>query len=255
MDGSYVPLGVQNLHLGNLVAPEERHDARGHFGRDALLPALDARDVPLIRTDRGADLGLRDTARDPEPAEWRFDHGAQSMGVTYFCQEGSNASRTLQRSMRPANVGAVDYSEWLRLVGRNIKRRRERRDMSQAELGGACGSDQGGISRLESGAQGFMGDTFFRLAVALGCEPWQLLHPEFHPQFLPEAMTPAAALELHELRQREKLREAMSNAHVEKTARSGTTRERGSLLPPRPSHRQQPVLASADRPASRKPRP
>lgn len=254
MHNGRVAFRVKNLHLGNLVAPQKGNDARGHHGRRALLPTLEARDVSLIGANGGSDRRLGKPARDSQPPKRCFHHPVlHCMDHTHVCQARRNASSALHRSMCPSNVLVVDYDEWLKLLGSNVRRRRLLMDMTQAQLGDASGSDQGGISRLENGEQGFMGDTFFAIAAQLQCEPWQLLHPEFHPQILPEAMTPAASLELHELRQFERLHGIKKGARAKETP-TQTVRPRRGSAPTRVPDRKQPSHVSPHSPAPRKTR-
>lgn len=251
----HVAQRIEDLHLGDLVAPEKGDDLCRHLGGSALLSPFEARDVALVGADRRGNRGLRDAARNAQPTEWGFDHrDAQSMRHTYSRQVAIDASSALRCNMRPANIPVVDYKEWLRALGRNVQRRRKAMKMTQAELGDACGSDQGGISRLENGEQGFLADTFFALAAKLECQPWQLLHPEFHPLFLPEAMTPAAALELHELRQLRRQVEAISDAGVKQTPKPAGKRAVDGVPPARAPDRQQRGVAPAYRPPPRKAR-
>lgn len=197
------------MKLGDPFTPKPVRDAGCALWRRNLLAALDAGEGPLVDADEVGELLLRQSACDPELAQGAvLDHSLRVMLPKHVCQADSNVSDVLHRSKGADTLPLVDYDRWLKMVGNNIRRMRDLRGVTQGELGDDSGSDQPGISRLERGLQGFEASTLHAIARKLKVQPWQLLHDDFHPQFLPEAMTPAAAARLHELEYRERMRAA-----------------------------------------------
>ena len=68
------------------------------------------------------------------------------------------------------------------LFGRNLRRLRLARGISQEELGFRAGLDRTYVSSVERGHRNISIDNIFRLASPLECDPRELLGPEQHPR-------------------------------------------------------------------------
>lgn len=72
----------------------------------------------------------------------------------------------------------VTVDELRKVVGRNVRVRRQELGMSQEELAAAAGCRQSWLSRLERGTVGFSDDSLARLADGLRTQPSILLAAE-----------------------------------------------------------------------------
>ena len=61
----------------------------------------------------------------------------------------------------------MDYTSFLKKIGRAIRERREELNLTQAQVADKLGTEQGNVSRLERGEQGFDSLSLFKLAGAL----------------------------------------------------------------------------------------
>lgn len=69
----------------------------------------------------------------------------------------------------------MTYKDFLKSFGATVKHRRKALHKTQPELADSIdGLDQGGISRIENGLQGFDSDTLFQIAAALDMPVYQL---------------------------------------------------------------------------------
>lgn len=68
------------------------------------------------------------------------------------------------------------------LFGKNLKRLRKQRGLSQEQFAELLGVKQSYLSRMESGARGFTSESLAATAEKLGCQPWELLaDPDIEP--------------------------------------------------------------------------
>jgi transcriptional regulator with XRE-family HTH domain len=61
----------------------------------------------------------------------------------------------------------MDYAAFRKRIGRVIRERRQALKLKQAELADRLGTDQGNVSRLERGVQGFDSEILFKVRDAL----------------------------------------------------------------------------------------
>ncbi len=114
-------------------------------GHVALTPSARGEPPPLSHrlggrpADRGMWLAVDPSMRRPmEPLQVpdTFDHPGRVSMSQGACAEGN---------------GATDWAQWMRDLGRRVRRIREFVGLSQQELGRITGFSQGAVSRLEMG--------------------------------------------------------------------------------------------------------
>ena len=68
----------------------------------------------------------------------------------------------------------VDKFELAKKIGRNIKRLRKERDISQSELGMRCFKDKQAIEKIENGKVNPTAYSLYQISVALNIDPVEL---------------------------------------------------------------------------------
>lgn len=114
------------------------------------------------------------------------------MRLTHFlCQAGYASGAFALAGVAPI-LGGMSYTQFLRQFGAAVRARRLALDKTQPEIADAVdGLDQGGLSRVERGGQGFDSDTLYQLALALDVPVHRLFggaDPTASAQPSPEAL-------------------------------------------------------------------
>lgn len=68
--------------------------------------------------------------------------------------------------------------EMVKRIGREVRRLRDEKDLSQTQLAARAGTSQSAISVLEKGKRSPRIDTLVRICDALGTEPSMLMNPD-----------------------------------------------------------------------------
>lgn len=69
-------------------------------------------------------------------------------------------------------------TEVRKIVSRNLRGMRDLRSMTQEVLAEVAGIDRSYLSQIENGVYGASIDKLEPLAISLGLEAWELLHPD-----------------------------------------------------------------------------
>jgi transcriptional regulator with XRE-family HTH domain len=113
------------------------------------------------------------------------------MESTHIHCQHSYASAPLL-TMRTAGIlPHMDYDLWLKRLGAEIRRRRKELELNQIEFAEKVQTDQGSISRLENGKQGFDSPLIHRIAEVFKVDPGEMFAAATNTK-LPEGIHPDA---------------------------------------------------------------
>lgn len=102
------------------------------------------------------------------------------MESTHIRCQHNNASAPLPGWAPGAMLAGVDYELFLKRLGAEIRRRRKARKMNQIAFADLVQTDQGSISRLENGKQGFDSPLLYRISQAFDTMPGELCAAAVH---------------------------------------------------------------------------
>ena len=115
------------------------------------------------------------------------------MGLTHIPRQHIYAPAPLPTFWTRGILRGVDYELFLKRLGAEIRRRRQTAKLNQIEFAAKVNTDQGSISRLENGKQGFDSPLLYRISEAFKTDPGELCAAATHTP-LPEAPHPDALL-------------------------------------------------------------
>lgn len=116
------------------------------------------------------------------------------METTHILCQHNYALTPLPGPALPCILQGMDYDLFLKRLGAEILRRRKAKKWNQIQFAEAVNTDQGSISRIENGKQGFDSPLLFRIAKAFDTLPGELCSVAVDTP-LPEGI-PADAVEL-----------------------------------------------------------
>jgi transcriptional regulator with XRE-family HTH domain len=118
--------------------------------------------------------------------------GTVIMETTHIHCQHNYALAPLPRWQGVGMLGAMDYDLFLKKLGAEIKRRRKLLEMNQIDFAAAIQTDQGSVSRIENGKQGFDSPLLYRIAQKLDTHPGELCAAAIDTP-LPPSIPPDAA--------------------------------------------------------------